>query len=104
MASSSKHQNISVDEKAFTHLYENLLYPWTFYVLKNADFDKAITFSNSRVSYKLSAEDYSVEHWFNPIKKGEYSIPLTRNSVQSHNSVHFLSFTCLMSLIKDSRN
>ena len=72
MASSSKHQNIYVDEKAFTHLYENLLYPWTFYVLKNADFDKAITFSNSRVSYKLSAEDYSVEHWFNPIKKGEY--------------------------------
>ena len=73
MASSSKHQNIYVDEKAFTHLYENLLYPWTFYVLKNADFDKAIAFSNSRVSYKLSAEDYSVEHWFNPIKKeGKY--------------------------------
>ena len=28
---------------------------------------------------------------------------LTHISVQSHNSVHFLSFTCLMSLIKDSR-
>ena len=29
-------------------------------------------------------------------------IPLSHNSVQSHNSVHFLLFTCLTSLIKDS--
>ena len=29
-------------------------------------------------------------------------IPLTHNSVQSHNSVHFLLYTCLTSLIKDS--
>ena len=29
-------------------------------------------------------------------------IPLTHNSVQSHNSVHFFLYTCLTSLIKDS--
>ena len=29
-------------------------------------------------------------------------IPLTHNSVQSHNSIHYLSFTCLTSLIKDT--
>ena len=29
-------------------------------------------------------------------------IPLTHNSVQSHNCVHFLLYTCLTSLIKDS--
>ena len=29
-------------------------------------------------------------------------IPLTHNSVQSHNSVHFLLYKCLTSLIKDS--
>ena len=29
-------------------------------------------------------------------------IPLSHNSVQSHNSVHFLLYTCLTSLIKDS--
>ena len=28
-------------------------------------------------------------------------IPLTHNSVQSHNSVHFLLFTCLTSCIKE---
>ena len=34
--------------------------------------------------------------------KQVYSIPLTQNSVQSHNSVQFLLFTCLTTLIKDS--
>ena len=29
-------------------------------------------------------------------------IPLSHNSVQSHNSIHFLLYTCLTSLIKDS--
>ena len=65
---SNKKQKIYVDEKAFAHMYENLLYPWTFYILTNADFDKAIAFSNSRLSHKWSAEDYSVGLWFNPIK------------------------------------
>ena len=32
------------------------------------------------------------------------SIPLSHNSVQSHNSVLFLLYTCLTSLIKDSRS